>query len=78
MRDGFYLSQQLDDEDKLDFSGKGDDFDAQHDPISLVNLQVYLTEFLRSFSSQSYFQSGFVSHLNSQEKRLLVDIGIQL
>lgn len=70
-------SQLLDDEDKLD-DCKDDDPDAQHDPNSVINLQQYLTDFLRSFSNQSYFSSGFLPHLNSQEKQVLNMIGIQL
>ena len=79
MRDGagYYLSSQLDGEDKLD-DEKDDDPDAQHDPVSIINLQQYLTDFLRSFSGQSYFLSGFLPHINSQEKQVLTSIGIQL
>ena len=80
MRDnatGLLTSQLLDDEDKLD-DGKDNDPDAQHDPNSIINLQQYLTDFLRSFSSQSYFPSGFLPHLNGQEKQVLNMIGIQL
>lgn len=70
-------SQLLDDEDKLD-DWKDDDPDAQHDPNSMINLQQYLTDFLRSFSSQNYFPTGFLPHLNTQEKQVLNMIGIQL
>lgn len=74
---GALLSTQLlNDEDKLDDLKDDDDPDAQHDPNSVINLQQYLTEFLRSFSSQSYFPSGFLPHLNSQEKQVLNLIGI--
>lgn len=73
---GVYLSSQLLDDDKFE-DGKEDDPDAQHDPNSVINLQQYLTEFLRSFSSQNYF-SSFLPHLNSQEKQVLNMIGIQL
>ena len=61
MRDnatGLLTSQLLDDEDKLD-DGKDNDPDAQHDPNSIINLQQYLTDFLRSFSSQSYCRLAF-------------------
>lgn len=78
MRDngGAYLtSQLLDDEDRLD--DVEDDPDAQHDPNSAVNLQQYLTDFLRSFCSQAYFPSGFLAHLSSQEKQVLGMIGLQ-
>ena len=74
---GCYLSNQLDEEDQLD-DGKVRDPDAQHDPVASINLQQYLTDFLRSFSSQSYFLSGFLPHINSQEKQVLTSIGIQL
>ena len=80
MRDGaagYYLSNQLDEEDQFD-DGKVHDPDAQHDPLASINLQQYLTDFLRSFSSQPYFLSGFLPHINSQEKQVLTSIGIQL
>ena len=47
---GCYLSNQLDDEDQLD-DGKVRDPDAQHDPVASINLQQYLTDFQRSFST---------------------------
>lgn len=74
---GAYLSSQLDGDDKLD-DGKDEDPDASLDPNSAINLQQYLTEFMRSFSGQSYFPASFLPHLNSQEKQVLNMIGIQL
>lgn len=84
---GYLLSSQLleDNEDRLADDGENgyggdeeDDPDAQHDPNSAVNLQSYLTDFVRSFSGQPYFQSGFLPHLNVQEKQVLTMVGIQV
>ena len=74
---GHYLSNNLDDEDKLD-DEKEDDADAQRDPVYYVNLLQYITDFLRSFCGQSYFPASFAPHINSQEKEVLGLIGIRL
>lgn len=86
MREGAYLSSHLDgngEHDLLDAGGLDgeegeDDPDARHDPNSAINLQTYLTDFVRSFSSQPYFSSGFLPHLNIQEKQVLNMVGIQM
>ena len=85
---GYILSSQLLDDDeggRLADDGENgfgddeeDDPDARHDPNSAINLQNYLTDFVRSFSGQPYFQSGFLPHLNSQEKQVLTMVGINV
>ncbi|XP_053562447.1 importin-9 [Bombina bombina] len=52
-----------------------DDPDVLKDPLYLIDLQTYLTDFLRMFAQQPCF-SGFSEHLNSNERRILQSIGI--
>ena len=54
-----------------------DDPDALNDPINLIDLQQYLTDFLVSLSRQPYY-SQFTPHHNENEKKVLRTIGIQV
>ncbi|XP_005988453.1 importin-9 isoform X2 [Latimeria chalumnae] len=52
-----------------------DDPDALKDPIYQINLQAYLTDFLRQFAQQPCY-TAFSDHLNESERRVLQSIGI--
>ncbi|XP_039605359.1 importin-9 [Polypterus senegalus] len=52
-----------------------DDPDAMKDPIYQIDLQAYLTDFLRQFAQQPCY-SMFSGHLNEAERRILQSIAI--
>ncbi|KAM4699585.1 importin-9 [Discoglossus pictus] len=52
-----------------------DDPDVLKDPLYQIDLQTYLTDFLRQFARQPCF-SVFSDHLNENERRILQSIGI--
>ncbi|XP_043977919.1 importin-9 [Gambusia affinis] len=52
-----------------------DDPDALKDPIYLINLQAYLTDFLTQFAHQPCY-SMFSNHLNTAERQTLQSIGL--
>ncbi|XP_068171165.1 importin-9 isoform X1 [Antennarius striatus] len=52
-----------------------DDPDALKDPIYLIDMQAYLTDFLTQFSQQPCY-SMFSGHLNSTERQTLQSIGL--
>ncbi|XP_006628350.1 importin-9 [Lepisosteus oculatus] len=52
-----------------------EDPDALKDPIYQIDIQAYLTDFLRQFAQQPYY-SMFSGHLNEAERRVLHSIGI--
>ncbi|KAM4588447.1 importin-9 [Odontesthes bonariensis] len=52
-----------------------DDPDALKDPIYLIDLQAYLTDFLTQFAQQPCY-SVFSGHLNNTEKQTLQSIGL--
>ncbi|XP_066559607.1 importin-9 [Amia ocellicauda] len=52
-----------------------EDPDALKDPIYQIDLQAYLTDFLRQFAQQPCY-SMFSGHLNEAERRVLQSIGI--
>ncbi|XP_074644656.1 importin-9-like [Tubulanus polymorphus] len=54
-----------------------DDPDALQDPISEVDLQAYLTKFLKALSSQPCYEI-FAAYHNDSEKKVLQTIGIQV
>ncbi|KAI0216737.1 Importin-9 [Lamellibrachia satsuma] len=63
--------------DLVDDDEEEDDPDAVSDPIYQIELQPYLTEFLRSFSQQHCY-GVFSQHHNECEKQVLRTIGIQV
>ncbi|XP_072336822.1 importin-9 isoform X3 [Scyliorhinus torazame] len=52
-----------------------DDPDTLKDPLYQVDLQAYLTDYLRQFAQQPCY-TPFSDHLNEKEKRVLRSIGI--
>ncbi|XP_007548378.1 importin-9 [Poecilia latipinna] len=52
-----------------------DDPDALKDPIYLIDLQAYLTDFLTQFAQQPCY-SMFSNHLNNAERQTLQSIGL--
>ncbi|XP_060701629.1 importin-9 [Hemiscyllium ocellatum] len=52
-----------------------DDPDTLKDPLYQVDLQAYLTDYLRQFAQQPCY-TPFSNHLNEKEKRVLRSIGI--
>ncbi|OXB72277.1 UNVERIFIED_CONTAM: hypothetical protein H355_003810 [Colinus virginianus] len=52
-----------------------DDPDALKDPLYQIDLQAYLTDFLRQFAQQPCY-AMFSDHLNENERRVLQAIGI--
>ncbi|TMS19847.1 Importin-9 [Larimichthys crocea] len=52
-----------------------DDPDALKDPIYLIDLQAYLTDFLTQFAQQPCY-SMFSGHLNNTERQTLQSIGL--
>lgn len=52
-----------------------DDPDALKDPIYLIDLQAYLTDFLTQFAQQPCY-SMFSGHLNNNERQTLQSIGL--
>ncbi|MEE6493116.1 hypothetical protein FKM82_016744 [Ascaphus truei] len=52
-----------------------DDPDVLKDPLYQIDLQTYLTDYLRQFAQQPCF-SAFSGHLNDNERRILQSIGI--
>ncbi|XP_067683421.1 importin-9-like [Haliotis asinina] len=67
---GEYGGLDLDDEED-------DDPDAQADPTNQINLQSYLTEYLKVFASSQCY-SLFSSHHNESEKQVLRSIRISV
>uniref|UniRef100_A0A6A7FW59 Importin-9-like n=3 Tax=Hirondellea gigas TaxID=1518452 RepID=A0A6A7FW59_9CRUS len=62
------LGDLVDDDDE-------EDPDAAADPVSKVELQPYLTNFIRTFAQHPAY-SIFVPHLNPHEKEVLTSIGV--
>ncbi|XP_055510701.1 importin-9 [Leucoraja erinacea] len=62
------------DDDYYDDDGE-DDPDTLKDPLYQVDLQAYLTDYLRQFAQQPCY-TPFSDHLNEKEKRVLRSIGI--
>lgn len=53
-----------------------DDPDAAADPLNAVELQPYLTNFIRTFAQHPAY-AVFIPHLNPHEKEVLTSIGVR-
>ena len=54
-----------------------EDPDVLSDPLHSLNLRQYLSHFIAEFSKQPYFLQ-FTQHLNAEERRHLVELGVSL